>query len=178
MAMPVAAETAPPLLAIYAQLEEDARYSMDYAELLPRYQVKRAGDDEHLDLVLHQLQSLTSITNKTRQMVEEPLPAQTEPEDPTGELAERAVAVEKVLRDLIAVLNESQEMAKGIRPQTTQMRAVRGAYGKAIAAVSALHDAVVDMRWAFMEKDADLEEPEAEPTSDLQHLLARLKGNK
>ncbi|MDE0334856.1 MAG: hypothetical protein OXI64_07850 [Defluviicoccus sp.] len=176
--MPLATETAPPLLAIYARLEEDARYSMDYAKLLPRYQVKRAGDDEHLDLVLRQLRNLTSIADKTRQLVELPSPAQAEPKDPTGELAERAVAVEKVLRGLIAVLNESQEMAKEVRPQTARIRAVRGAYGKAIAAVSALHDAVIDMRWAVMEKDADLEEPEAEPTSDLQHLLARLKGSK
>ena len=43
MAMPVAAETAPPLLAIYAQLEEDARYSMDYAELLPATKSSEQG---------------------------------------------------------------------------------------------------------------------------------------
>ena len=46
----------------------------------------------------------------------------------------------------------------------------------AIHALEKLHDAMVDLRWAIVEHDADLEEPEDKAFKTVEELVADLKS--
>ena len=47
---------------------------------------------------------------------------------------------------------------------------------EAIVALQKLHDSMVDLRWAIIEHDADLEEPEGEAFDNVEGLVADLKS--
>jgi hypothetical protein len=54
--------------------------------------------------------------------------------------------------------------------------AVVDAYDQTIETTSHLHDAIVDLRWAVMEHDADSEEPTGNPTDNVSDLMKRLQA--
>ena len=47
---------------------------------------------------------------------------------------------------------------------------------EAIVALQKLHDALVDLRWAVIEHDADLEEPEDKAFDNVDDLIADLRS--
>ena len=48
---------------------------------------------------------------------------------------------------------------------------------EAIGALQKLHDALVDLRWAVIEHDADLEEPEGKAFDNVEELVADLRSS-
>ncbi|MFQ5644702.1 MAG: hypothetical protein ACE5FQ_13545 [Thiogranum sp.] len=54
--------------------------------------------------------------------------------------------------------------------------AVVDAYDQTIEIISHLHDAIIDLRWAVMEHDADLESPTGEPVDNVSDLMTRLQA--
>ena len=49
-------------------------------------------------------------------------------------------------------------------------------YEDAIGALQQLHDAMVDLRWAVLEHDADLEEPKGKAFDNVEDLFADLRS--
>ncbi len=47
---------------------------------------------------------------------------------------------------------------------------------EAIGALQKLHDALVDLRWAVIEHDADLEKPEGEAFDNVESLVADMRS--
>ena len=47
---------------------------------------------------------------------------------------------------------------------------------EAVGTLQKLHDAMVDLRWAVIEHDADLEEPEGQAFDNVEDLVADLRS--
>ena len=98
------------------------------------------------------------------------------PLDPTGALASLAVSAEAVVKEAISALREHDDALEGPAFSGEHVEAMSDSSQGAIHALERLHDAMVDLRWAIVEHDADLEEPEDKAFETVEELVADLKN--
>ena len=56
------------------------------------------------------------------------------------------------------------------------VEAMAGSNDEAVRALQKLHDSMVELRWAVIEHDADLEEPEGKEIDNIEELIADLRS--
>lgn len=98
-----------------------------------------------------------------------------EPLDPKNTLATKSASAEKVVKKVIDALRGLDDkweprIAKEHAEQVFESNA------EAIGALQELHDAMVDLRWAVIEHDADLEKPKGKAFTNVEKLFADLQG--
>jgi len=96
--------------------------------------------------------------------------------DPDDILVERGEKSEAALRDAVGQL-ELKRAAAFADPDLNgdNESAVVLGYDRTIAVAKGLHDALVDLRWAVMEHDSDLDVA-GEATNDPEEAIARLRA--
>jgi hypothetical protein len=97
--------------------------------------------------------------------------------DPDGEVADLLEKGEQSLAVLKEVLSGKRHAAEKDRTLTGENKeAVIFEYDQAISACVAVHDATVELRWALLEHDADLDQPSDKAHSDVKELIRDLNG--
>lgn len=140
---------------------------------------------------LHYLRRVDAVVNETTKMRENAETSEAaimqvlavlrnggfeEPLDPTGALASPAASAEAVVKEAISVLRELDDALEGPAFSGEHAEAMSDSSQDAIHALEKLHDAMVDLRWAIVEHDADLEEPEDKAFKTVEELVADLKS--
>lgn len=115
---------------------------------------------------------LTAVESLT-----ETLKAHREPVlDRDGAIADLMEETEKALKVVVAILRAQMRAAyrdPALRDDNED--AVVSEYGAAIEVLTALHNAMVELRWAVLEHDAKLEEPSEDVFDSPEALLRELK---
>ena len=154
---------APRLEVIYDRVKADSQFSLDYLRA-----VESAAD------AVMDARNSAETTGKACNIILAHI-AKTSgygtPLDPTGKLTPKSLRAEADVKKTIAALQEvdwsvfSAEHAEEMSERSDE----------AIAALQKLHDAMVDLRWAVIEHDADLEAPEGEAFDNVGDLVAELR---
>ena len=98
------------------------------------------------------------------------------PIDPADKLATISAAAEAAVKKTIRALQEYEGAWEGSSISAEHAEDVSEGNKEAIVALQKLHDSMVDLRWAVIEHDADLEEPEGEAFDNVEGLVADLKS--
>ena len=97
--------------------------------------------------------------------------------DPEGAICDELDVSEGALNSVISQLGRKRLSAlRAPELKNHHEHAVVDAYDQSVQAFIELHDAIVDLRWAVMEHDADLEQPTGEPVNNVTDLVARLQA--
>ena len=162
--MQAAQASIPSLEVIYNRVKADSQFSLDYLRAL----------DAVIDVVMDARNNAETIEKVCGQILSHL--AETggydNPIDPTGILTPKSVSAEAAVRKTILALQEldwsmlSAEHAEEVSERN----------GEAIVALQKLHDALVDLRWAISEHDADFEEPEDKAFDNVGDLIAELRN--
>lgn len=155
----------PSLEVIYRKVEADAQFSLDYLRAVDAV-ITVATD------VRNYAETAEEVCTKILTFLTEPGGIE-EPIDPTGELTPKSVSAEAVVKKTILAL---QALDGSILPKE-HAKEVSVRTEEAIDALQKLHDALVDLRWAVIEHDADLEEPEGKVFDNVEDLIADLRSN-
>ena len=160
-----AAQTgAPRLEVIYNRVKADSQFSLDYLRA-----VESVAD------VVMDTRNNAEATGKACNLILTHL-AKTggynKPLDPTGKLTPKSVRAEAVVKKIILALQEVDWSAfsAGHAEEMSERSE------EAIVTLQKLHDAMVDLRWAVLEHDADLEESEGEAIDNVDDLIADLRS--
>ena len=170
--MPGIQRSIPRLDIIYEKVEADSRFSIHYLRILRMVDAfvdvstNMRDNAETAELAIRQV--LTRLSEND---------GCGEPIDPTGDFASRAGSAEGVVKHSITALHEIVETLKTPAIADEHVEAMRGSSEAAIYAFQKLHDAMVDLRWAVMEHDANLEQPEDKVFEGVEDLIADLKSN-
>ena len=163
--MQAAQASIPSLEIIYNRVKADSQFSLDYLRAL----------DAAIDVVIDARNNAETIGKVCGQILVHL--AETggydSPLDPKGELTPKSVSAEAAVRKTILAL---QELDCSMIP-AEHAEEVSERNGEAIAALQKLHDALVDLRWAIVEHDADLEEPEDKAFENVDDLIADLRSD-
>ena len=162
--MQAAQADAPRLEVIYNRVKADSQFSLDYLRVM----------ESVVDTVVDARNS-AEATGKACNLILAHL-AKTggydQPLDPTGKLTPKSIKVEAVVRKTILAFQEvdwsrlPEEHAEEMSERSEE----------AIVALQKLHDALVDLRWAVLEHDADLEEPEGKACGNVDDAIADLRS--
>ena len=162
--MQAAQTDAPRLEIIYNRVKADSQFSLDYLRAVES--VVDAVVDAHNN---------AEATGKACNLILAHL-AKTDgydkPLDPTGKLTPKSVTAESVVRKTILALQEVDwSVLPAVHAEEMSERSK-----EAIVALQKLHDALVDLRWAVLEHDADLEEPEGKAFDNVDNVIADLRS--
>ena len=155
---------APRLELIYNRVEADSQFSLDYLRAVEF--VEDAVMDAHNN---------AEATGKACNLILAHLSktgGYETPLDPTGELTPKSVTAEAVVKKTIFAL---QEVDWSVLP-AEHAEEMSERSEEAIVALQKLHDALVDLRWAVLEHDADLEEPEGTTFDKVDDVIADLRN--
>lgn len=155
----------PSLEVIYKRVEADSQFSLDHlraVETVVDVVVDARNNAETIGkackLILAHLAKTGGYDN---------------PLDPTGSLAPKSVKAEAAVTETIRALQEVDwSMFPAVHAEEMSERCE-----EAIAALQKLHDALVDLRWAVLEHDADLEKPEGGAFDSVEDLVADLRSS-
>ena len=162
--MQAAEPDAPRLEVIYNRVKADSQFSLDYLRAV----------ESVADTVMDARNS-AEATGKACNLILTHL-AKTggydKPLDPTGKLTPKSARAEAVVKKTILALQGvdwsvfSAEHAEEMSERNEE----------AIVALQKLHDVMVDLRWAVLEHDADLEEPKGKAFDNVEDLFADLRS--
>jgi hypothetical protein len=162
--MQAAQTDAPHLEVIYNRVKADSQFSLDYLRAV----------ESVVDVVVD-ARNNAETTGKACNLILTHL-AKTggydKPLDPTGKLTPKSVRAEAVVKKTILAF---QEINWSVLP-AEHAEEMSERSEDAIVALQKLHDALVDLRWAVLEHDADLEEPEGEAIDNVDDLIADLRS--
>lgn len=166
--MPATLHSAPPLEAIYGKVEADSRFCLHYLRTVEAV-VKLAGD------VRNNAETAEWAINGILPMISGP-GGYDAPVDPDDELARQSASAEEAVRETILAFRKFGGALDGAAIRPNDALVISKPVKNAIAALQNLHDALVDLRWAVMEHDADLEEPEDGTFDSAEELIAELRS--
>ena len=166
--MPVTQQPVTQLEVIYGKVEADSRFSL-----------------YHLRAVDAAINVATDVRNfaetgerTIKQFLDRLAEAggHAEAIDPTDKLASISASAEAAVKETILAFQEQDGAWCGpsVSPEHAEEMSVSN--DEAIGALQRLHDAMVDLRWAVIEHDADLEEPEGEAFSTVEDLAADMRS--
>ena len=169
--MPELQYSIPRLDYIYDKVIADSRFSLHYLRTLRMV-------DFFIDVSTNMRYSAETAELTIRQILalfaEDRI--SDDPIDPTGDYGLRASSAEAVVKHSISTLQEIGETLGASDISDEHMEAMANSKESVILAFQKLHDAIVDLRWAVMEHDADLEEPEPEVFENVDDFIADLKS--
>ena len=96
--------------------------------------------------------------------------------DPEGAMESLAASAEGLVKEAISVLRGFDDVLEEAPIPTDDAEAMSGGNREAIVALQRLHDSMVDLRWAVLEHDADLEEPEGKVFDNVKDFVVDLKS--
>ena len=99
-----------------------------------------------------------------------------EPIDPTHELAALSASGEVTVKKVISAIHAMDDAWEGASISPKHAEDVSVSNEETIGALEKLHDAMVDLRWAVMEHDADLEKPVNRVFDNVEELIADLQS--
>lgn len=160
-------EDIPPLEPIYRKVEADSRFSLHYLKTVDAViavTINLRNDAETADKVIEQIVSRIVDSGGF-----------SKPIDPENTLAPLAASAEDGVREAISAVRDFADALEGSTFTGEDAREVSRAGEEAIGALRSLHDRMVDLRWAVLEHDADLEAPDDKVYDDVEELVADLK---
>ena len=98
------------------------------------------------------------------------------PIDPENKLAPISASAEAAVRQTICALQESRKAWEKSPVSEEHGEEVLERIEEAIDSLKKLHDEMVNVRWAVIEHDADLEEPEGKKFDNAYDLVADLRS--
>ena len=155
----------PSLEVIYRKVEADSQFTLDYLRAVDAaisLAINVRNNAEIAEEVC--IKVVTFLTESG---------GPEEPIDPTGELAPKSISAEAVVKKTILAL---QSLDGSMLPKE-HAEEVSVSNQEAISALQKLHDALVDLRWAVIEHDADLDEPEGKVFDNVEDLIADLRSD-
>ena len=157
----------PPLEIIYKKVEADSRFSLHYLNAVDAV-IDVANDFRK------EAENAERACNQFMAWLDES-GGYEEPFDATGDLATTSVAAEAIVKEVILALQKlDDKFAKSVFVEDAEE--MSGSNKDAISALQRLHDSMVDLRWAFIEHDADLEEAEGKSFDNVEDLIADLRS--
>ena len=166
--MPAVQHSVEDLEIIYDKVRADSRFSLHYLRAL----------DAAIDVTTDVSSDAQTTERAIKQFFArlEKSGGYEEPIDPEGKLASSSASAEAAVKKTIRALQESGETWEKSAVSEEHAEEVRERIEEAIVALQILHDSMVDLRWAVVEHDADLEEPEGEAFDNVKDLVADLRS--
>ena len=96
--------------------------------------------------------------------------------DPEDKLTSPSASAEAAVKKTIRALKEFDETWKISAISAEHAEEVSERIEDAIGALQKLHDEMVDLRWAVIEHDADLEKPKGKAFDSVENLIADLRS--
>lgn len=149
---------------IYKKVEADSQFSLDYLRAVDAV-INVATD----------VRNNAEIAEKACKHILAHLAESggyDKPLDPKGTLMPKSASAETIVRKTILAL----QALDGSMLPAEHAEEVFVSYEDAIGALQQLHDAMVDLRWAVLEHDADLEEPKGKAFDNVEDLFADLRS--
>ena len=165
--MSTSQESIPPLEPIYRKVEADSRFSPQYLKTVDAViavTVNLRNDAETADKVIERIVARIADSGGF-----------SKPIDPDNTLEPLAASAEGVVKEAISAVREIADALDEAPFFAEDAEAASSASEEAIGALRSLHDRMVDLRWAVLEHDADLETPDGKVYDDVEELVADLK---
>lgn len=166
--MPAAQQSVEDLEVIYAKVQADSRFSLYYLREVD------AAVDAATDVRNDAQTAQRAIKQFLSHLAESG--GCEKPIDPADKLATISAAAEAAVKKTIRALQGHEGSWEGSSISAEHAEDVSEGNKEAIVALQKLHDSMVDLRWAVIEHDADLEEPEGEAFDNVEGLVASLKS--
>ena len=166
--MPAMQQSVEDLEVIYDKVRADSRFSL--------YHLR--GVDAAIDVATN-VRNDAETTERAIKTVLERLAksgGHDAPIDPENKLAPISASAEAAVRQTICALQESREAWVQSPISEEHGEEVSERIEEAIGSLKKLHDEMVNVRWAVMEHDADLEEPEGTKFDNADSLIADLRS--
>ena len=160
-------ENIPPLEPIYRKVEADSRFCLHYLKTVDAViavMVNLRDDAETAKKVIQRI--VARIVDSG---------GFSKPIDPENTLSSLGVSAEGVVKEAISAVSDLADALHGSTSPEEDAGAMFKAGEEAIGALRSLHDRMVDLRWAVLEHDADLETPDGKVYDDVEELVADLK---
>lgn len=157
----------PPLEPIYRKVEADSRFSLHYLKTVDSViavTINLRNDAETAEKVIGGIVSRIVDSGGF-----------SKPIDPENTLASLAASAEDGVKEAISAVRDFADALEGSTFTGEDTREMSRASQEAIGALRSLHDRMVDLRWAVLEHDADLETPDDKVYDDVEELVADLK---
>ena len=161
-------DVGPPLEVIYKKVEADSRFSLHYLKTVDT--VITVSTDLRNNAASAEAAFKHFLVRITESGGYE------EPFDPEGKLASLSVEAEATVRETLLALQEINGVVEKSLHFAKDSEAMSGSIEEAICALQSVHDSMVDLRWAVMEHDADLEKPENRVFDNVEELIADLQS--
>ena len=166
-AMSTLHEDIPPLEPIYRKVEADSRFSLHYLKTVDAaiaVTVNLRNDAETAEKVIERI--VARIVDSG---------GFSKPIDPENTLSSLAASAEGVVKEAISAVRDLADALDGPTFPGEDTQEMSKAGEEAIGALRSLHDRMVDLRWAVLEHDADLETPDGKAYDDVEELVADLR---
>lgn len=161
-------EFLPPLDIIYQKVQTDSKFSLHYLR--------------SVDNVINAATVLRNTAETTERAIKKILGdlalsgGYNRQIDPNGSLESSAASAEASVKEAISVLRGFDDVLEGSSIPTDDAEMMCGGNNEAISSLQSLHDTMVDLRWAVLEHDADMEEPEGQVFENVQDFVSDLKS--
>ena len=156
-----------PLEVIYNKVDADSRFTLHYLKAV--------------DAVIDVATETRNSAESSEWAIKQTLTRLNEsggcdkPLDPDGKLARLSKKVEDKVKEFILAIQMLDGEFDGSMIRAEDSAAVSVSYEEAVVALQKLHDVMVDVRWAVMEHDADLEEADSKVFKNAEDLVADLR---
>ena len=162
-------DAGPPLEVIYKKVEADSRFSLHYLKTVDT--VITVSTDLHNNAASAEAAFKHFLVRITESGGYE------EPFDSTGELASLSALVEATVKEVLVALHKINDTVDNSSIFVEDAETMSVSIEDASYALQGVHDSMVDLRWAIIEHDADLEKPEARVFDNVEELVADLKSH-
>ena len=157
----------PPLEPIYRKVEADSRFSLHYLETVDAViavTTNLRNDAETVEKAIKPIVARIVDSGGFSRLI-----------DPENTLSSVAASAEGVVKEAISAVHNLADALDRATFPVEDAEEVSRAREEAIGALRSLHDRMVDLRWAVLEHDADLETPDGKVYDDVEELVADLK---
>ena len=162
-------DAGPPLDVIYKKVEADSRFSLHYLKTV-----------DTVITVATELRNNAAISEQAFKKLLARIAESggyEEPFDSTGELASLSALAEATVREVLVALHKINDTVDNSSIFVEDAETMSVSIEDACHALQGVHDSMVDLRWAIIEHDADLEKPEARVFNNVEELVADLKSH-
>ena len=167
--MPATQDSVPPLEIIYEKVEADSQFTLYYLRAVDAV-INVATD------VRNNAATAALAIDQFLARLAEPA-GYDEPIDPTHKLAALSASGEATVKKVISAIHEMDGAWEGSSISPEHAEDVSVSNKETIGALEKLHDAMVDLRWAVLEHDADVEEPEGQAFDNVEDLVTDLSSS-
>ena len=162
-------DAGPPLDVIYKKVEADSRFSLHYLKTVDTVIAVSTELRNNAAIAEQAFKKLFARINESG--------GYEEPFDSTGDLALLSALAEATVKEVLIALHKINDTVDNSSLFVEDAETMSGSIEDALHALQGVHDSMVDLRWAIIEHDADLEKPEARVFDNVEELVADLKSH-